>query len=132
MPKKVPRVVENIIPEPDMEMLAEGTEMLLKWAPLICAGIALGVSVLALNELRSMKEDVVSIKKEKTDLTDIHKKMDTTDAQMKKMNEYLSKRDKNPVIKSMVPPEIPDNVNVINQEEEYEEVEVTDNEEDDN
>ena len=126
---KLPKKSIPVSDLPGTELLSSGSETLLKWAPLVCAGVALGIGVLALTEIRSMKEELMGVRKEKTDLTDITKKFDDLDVQMKRMNEYLTKKDKNPVVKSVVKPEIPKEPNVINEQYEYEEVEVTDDEE---
>ena len=129
IPKRIPKLVEDITPGIDMDLMAGASDSLLKWAPLVCAGVALGIGVLALNEIRSMKDDFVN---KKTDNSEITKKMENMDTQMKKMNEYLAKKDSNPVIKAVLKTDVPAPVNVVNYEsqEEYEEVEVTDDEAD--
>jgi len=107
-----------------------------KLLPFICAGTAIGVSILALKELKKVKSELVVVKTQqpiaaKPDPT-ISKKMEQLEEQMKRMNEYLLKNNsKNPkIIKNVVTTEIPKEVKIINEPEnvEYEEIEVTDDE----
>ena len=118
-----------------------------RWLPFICAGAAVGVSILALKELKKVKSEMTVVKTQQnnTNKTDpeLNKKMDQFDVQLKKVNEFLmNNNSKNPkIIKSVVKsPEIPKDVKIINEvqenkevpeseEYEYEEVEVTDDEE---
>ena len=105
-----------------------------KWLPFICAGAAVGVSILALKELKKIKSEMVVVKnqqpKVKTDPA-LNLKMDQLEEQLKKINEYLMNNNpKNPkIIKNIIKTEIPNDIKIINEPEEnieYEEVEVTD------
>ena len=114
-----------------------------KWLPFICAGAAVGVSVLALKELKKVKNEMTVVKTQQTNVPfkgdpELNKKMDQFEVQLKKINEFLmNNNSKNPkIIKSMLKPEVIKDVKIINEPEEnqeeyeYEEVEVTDDESD--
>ena len=145
--KQVPRVKVNV---PDMPQVANVVEkklnsnMVTKLLPFIFAGTAVGVSVLALKELKKIKNEMSVLKTQQSVITktdpEISKKMDTFEIQLKKINEFLMNNNaKNPkIIKSVLKTEMPNKVNIINEtpsqqsdDEEYEEVEVTDDELDD-
>ena len=117
-----------------------------KWVPLICAAAAVGVSVIALKEIKNGRKEIVSLKQVKTVTSDvgITKKIADLDEQLKKITEYLkmkSEQEKHKVVRQPPPPqpansgEVVKNVilppakeiNIIN-EDEYEEIEVTDDE----
>ena len=123
------------------EVLIEKSSIVTKLLPFICAGTAVGISVLALKELKKIKNEMVVLKNQQTSVKsdpEISKKMDRFEIELKKINEFLMNNNpKNPkIIKSVLKTEIPENVNIINEEPqepeetEYEEVEVTDDEED--
>ena len=113
---------------------------LAKWIPLICAGAAVGVSIIALKEIKHVRDEIVILKKEQ--FSDNNKilstKMEQLEAQLKMLNDSLSKKTKTKKVKFNTDPVI----NVINEEtnqesedepeaeEEYEEVEVTDSDQD--
>ena len=97
-----------------------------KYLPLLCAGAAVGLGIFALREIKNIKAEIK--------VPDVSKKMENMEQQLKKINEYLLKKDNNPVIKSVLKPDPPsEEVNIINDNdlEEYEEVEVTDSESED-
>jgi len=109
-----------------------------KWLPFICAGTAVGISILAIKELKKIKDEMVLIKNQKFQNVnkndpDLSKKMNEFEIQLKKMNEMLmnNQNNKPKIIKSFFKNEVPDEVNIINEnesKEEYEEIEVTDDE----
>ena len=117
--------------------------MVTKLLPFIFAGTAVGVSVLALKELKKIKNEMGVLKTQQSVATktdpELSKKMESFEIQLKKINEFLmNNNSKNPkIIKSVLKTEMPSQVNIINEtpseqgEEEYEEVEVTDDELDD-
>ncbi len=109
-----------------------------KWVPLICAGAAVGVSIVALKEIKNVRKDL--FKKEQLPKNDdLVKKMQIMDEQLMKITEYLKNTAKTePVIPKSgtvvknakkIPKE---NIKIINEDpDEYEEVEVTDSESED-
>ena len=130
--------VKTNIPE-----LTNKGSVITKFLPFICAGTAVGVSVLALKELKKIKTEMVVLKNQQTHSSadpELSKKMDRFELELKKINEFLMNNNgKNPkiiknILKSQEIP--PKNVKIINEPEEeeeveYEEVEVTDDEESD-
>jgi hypothetical protein len=119
--------------------LNKSVNMVTKWLPFIAAGTAVGVSILALKELKKIKNEIGVLKTQqlnpvKTDPM-LSKKMDAFEIQLKKINEFLMNNNhKNPnIIKSVLKNEVPEQPNIINDQDvedvEYEEVEVTDDEE---
>ena len=112
-----PLLKKTIDPEFSMESFS-------KYLPLLCAGAAVGLGVFALREIKNMKAEIK--------VPDVSKKMENMEQQLKKINEYLLKKDRNPVINNVLKPDPPsEEVNIINDPEEYEEVEVTDSESED-
>jgi len=114
-----------------------------KWVPLICAGAAVGVSILALKEIKNVRKELIIMKKEsvqgplQTVDTELSKKVEMMDEQLRKITEYLvkkkepkqTKRENKPVLKDVKEPV---DVNIINsspEDEEVEYIEVTDDEE---
>jgi len=144
--KQVPRVKVSVPNVPDIPQVANVVEkkfssnMVTKLLPFIFAGTAVGVSVLALKELKKIKNEMTVLKTQQSVTTktdpEISKKMESFEIQLKKINEFLMNNNaKNPkIIKSVLKTEMPTQVNIINEDEgdeEYEEVEVTDDELDD-
>lgn len=106
-----------------------------KWVPLICAGAAVGVSILALKEIKNVRKELMVLKKENviTGNSDpgLSEKVDRMDEQLRKITEYLVKSKEKPkdVLKEVIKTE-PKDVKIINNdEEEVEYEEVTDDEE---
>lgn len=107
-----------------------------KWVPLICAGAAVGVSILALKEIKNVRKELFLMKKENTSVGDSEnsKKIELMDDQIRKITEYLiKKKSKEPVVKNAMKPKevhIVNNVPIeIASDEELEEIEVTDDDE---
>ena len=101
-----------------------------KWVPLICAGAAVSVSILALKEIKNVRKEMLTMKKEQGGSGDVIKKMELMDEQLKKITEFLQKKQK--VVKSAVADNQDSEIRIVNDsvtEIEYEEVEVTDDEE---
>jgi len=136
--KYVPPPMKTKIPE---EIKTSTTSIVTKFLPIICAGAAVGVSILALKELKKIKAEMVLVKNQqqnnvvKTDPV-LSKKMEQLDEQLKRVNLYLaqknSPRTDSKIIKNILKTELPKEVTIINNDNdvEYEEVEVTDDEED--
>ena len=113
-----------------------------KWVPLICAGAAVGVSVLALKEIKNVRKELINLKKESLGSVkgseqdpELLKRIELMDEQLRKITQYLANQNKpkeSPIIKNVAKPVIP--VKIINdapepeEEAEYEELEVTDDE----
>ena len=102
---------------------------------MICAGAAVGVSILALKEIKNVRKELMVLKKENviTGNTDpgLSEKVDRMDEQLRKITEYLVKNKEKPkdVLKEVIKTE-PKDVKIINNdEEEVEYEEVTDDEE---
>jgi hypothetical protein len=111
---------------------------LMTWIPLLCAGAAAGVSIVALKELKNVRNEIITLKKSGTG-EEMNKRIKNMEEQLKILTEFIkeSKNDKEPktpkskVIRNVEQPETnPPVVKIINNEE-YEEVEVTDNEDSD-
>lgn len=111
-----------------------------KWVPLICAGAAVGVSVLALKEIKNVRKELMSLKKDSignvvpSTSPELTKKMELMDEQLRKITHYLSNQNKQKeqVVKNVVSPK-KEPVNIINNDpvedlEEVEYEEVTDDE----
>ena len=142
--KSVPNVTK--LPKSLSETINVQTDkvsIVTKLLPFICAGTAVGVSILALKEIKKIRNEVVILKNQQINPNilksdpELNKKMDQFEIQLKKINEYLMNNDpKNPkIIKNILKQDIPKDVKIINEpredsEIEYEEVEVTDDEDD--
>ena len=114
-----------------------------KWIPLICAGAAVGVGIIALKEIKNIRKELILVK------TDIPKpqplqqdpRFEIMDTQLKKITEYLKNNQSSGIIKNAVKKSNFKKVKIINEPEpepapvqedpeEFEEVEVTDSESD--
>ena len=134
---------------PDVENLtSRGTSVLSavsKWVPLFCATAAVGVGIIALKEIKNVRKELIILKKEQvvkqaTIPETLTKKIEKLDEQVNRLTTYLEQKkpqkpkkpvQENVVLKNVVQ-EQPQPVNIINgadEYEEYEEVEVTDDEE---
>ena len=131
----------QIVPENNLDIK---TINFSKWIPLLCAGAAAGVSIIALKEIQNIRKEL-NLKKEQE--IGLSQKMESLEEQLKTITNFLKNGNGNSnvnsnvngnvkqktrivpeIIKSVVPE--PKEVNVIN-EDEYEEVEVTDDESED-
>jgi len=145
-PPVVPSVGSQVTTQPNKII-----SNLSKWIPLICAGTAVGVSIIALKEIKNVRKELFILKKESNSVkgTEILEKMESMDEQIRKITAYLANQNnfqnvpvnvnnkqdssmrnkggksKNPAKKDL------NKVNIINEEPpvEYEEVEVTDDDE---
>jgi hypothetical protein len=114
----------------DTPMTTTTPSTLSKWIPLICAGAAAGVSIIALQEIRNLRKEIGTIKGEKNPAIELNKRMENMEEQLEMLSSFITnkkkiKKDTN-VIRQAVTPEPPP-VQIIN-DEEYEEIEVTDDE----
>jgi hypothetical protein len=116
----------------------------IKWIPLLCAGAAAGISIIALKEIKNVKNEIIALKAKGPDNSDLSKKMESFEVQLKTITDYLKSKSEiknnfipkvsGDVIKNVVKENI---VKIINEvkvepglEDEYEEIEVTDDETD--
>ena len=147
--RRIPRGMDFSQPTPTPVSSIGGTEiktatsMLSKWVPLICAGAAVGVSVMALKEIKNVRKELIMLKKEQNSSSssgknDLAAKIELMDEQLRKITAYLANQNdnksKSTIIKEAVKSKL-DNIKIINAEEaddddeEEVEVEVTDDEE---
>ena len=100
-----------------------------KWIPLLCAGAAAGVSLVAFKEIKNLRTEV-SLLKNNTISDDINKRMKNMESQLRTLTEFIKNKNDVPedhvIIKNAV--KDPTNIKIINNEE-YEEIEVTDDDE---
>jgi len=76
-----------------------------KWMPILFAGAAVGVSIIALKEIKNVRKDLIALKKEQLsntetdkknpDNADIIKKMELMDEQIRKISNYLASLENN-------------------------------------
>jgi len=153
MKSGIPKMPIPTVPTVNQETLLKSTRggsTVTKFLPFLCAGAAVGVSILALKELKKIKAEMVLVKNQQNNVqvvkqtTDpaLSKKLENLEEQLKRVNLYLvnknSPRNDSKIIKNVLKTEIPKEVKIINEEPvfvpanneeiEYEEVEVTDDE----
>ena len=131
------RVMKHKISMPKTDILETPTKTtistLSKWVPLLCAGAAAGVSIIALKEIKNVRKELMTFKKEqmpKNVSDELNKRMQMMEEQLKLLTDFIKNKDKvekqSEVIKNVVK-ESETPVKIINNEE-YEEIEVTDDE----
>ena len=153
MKSAVPKMPTTTVPTPPVQVSSKaGGSTITKFLPFICAGAAVGVSILALKELKKIKAEMVLVKTQQNTVqtkvgTDpvLSKKLEQLEEQLKRVNLFLANQSSQrsnasggKIIKNALKSEIPKEVKIINEEVvpanseevEYEEVEVTDDEED--
>jgi len=103
-----------------------------RWIPLVCAGAAAGVSIIALKEIKNVRRELITLKKEQAKPVndELSKRMQAMEDQLKILSEFIKNKEsvskESEIIRNAV--KVPtETVKVINGEE-YEEVEVTDDE----
>ena len=122
---------------PEVETVTKSTiSNLSKWIPLLCAGAAAGVSIIALKEIKNVRKELMTLKKDqvKGPDTELIKRMKNMEDQLKILTDFIKSSSiketvtkESEVIKNVVKEN--DVVKIINNDE-YEEVEVTDDEAD--
>ena len=114
---------------PEIETEITSLSNLSKWIPLLCAGAAAGISIIALKEIKNIRSELVTIKSTKNGNGDLDKRMLMMEEQFKILTDFIKNKEsvnkKSEIIKNAVRES--ENVNIINSDE-YEEVEVTDDE----
>ena len=110
------------------------TSTVTKWIPLLFAGAAAGVSIIALNEIKKVRKEIISIKKDQSGASlgdEINKRMENMEGQLKLLADFVQNKEtltkKSNIIRNAVNESELNDVHIINGEE-YEEVEVTDDE----
>jgi len=118
---------------PDIETVTNSS-VVSRWIPLICAGAAAGISIVALQEIKNVRKEIITLKKENSTnlLSDeLNKKIENMESQLKTLADFIQNKDKitkeSEVIRNVVKQSEEPSVRIIN-DEEYEEVEVTDDE----
>ena len=131
------------VPEATTEAVQKAST-LSGWIPLICAGAAAGVSIVALTEIKKLRKEITDIKTVSTNESSelLGKRMENMESQLKTLTEFIKNKNEiesaSETIKRSVPPtgvvknvvDQNDGIQIINGEE-YEEVEVTDDESED-
>ena len=119
---------------PEVETVTKSTiSNLSKWIPLLCAGAAAGVSIIALKEIKNVRKELMTLKKDqvKGPDTELIKRMKNMEDQLKILTDFIKNKEtvtkESEVIKNVVKENNP--IKIINNDE-YEEVEVTDDEAD--
>lgn len=145
---KIPNVVPNVVPVAEVKSTVLSN--VAKWVPLICAGAAVGVSIIALKEIHNMRKEMAKPVPTGTD-QQLKAKIENMEIQLNKISEFLKtktevklpvklpvkipvklpveKKSLDEVIKNAV--ESQTGINLINEKFDtdlYEEVEVTDSE----
>jgi len=139
MPKHC-KLPDSVLPESTGNVM----NTVAKWVPLMCAGAAVGVSIIALKEIQNVRKEL-TLKKNVPD-EELAKRLEIMELQLKKLSDFImvprnttkqipKKTPKvnvlDEVIKNAMKPQT--EMKIINENEkfdptEYEEVEVTDDE----
>jgi hypothetical protein len=118
------------------EAVTTKVNSLVKWIPLVCAGAAAGVSIMAFQEIKNIRKDMTAMKKEQNnplseECLNLNKRIENIESQMKIIANFVKNKEEPKVVKNVVKQEPTPSVTTIINEDEYEEVEVTDDEPDD-
>jgi hypothetical protein len=128
---------------PEIPSTVTGTDEIGQWLPLLCAGSAVAIGIFAIKEIKNTRKELALFKKENSEK--MEKRMETIEDQLKSISELLKPRSQVPApVQRPIPPKIkkeiiksmevePEEIKIINEpfnEDEYEEVEVTDSESD--
>ena len=68
-----------------------------KWIPLICAGAAAGISIIALQEIKNVRKDIILLKKEQNGSLlneEINKRMENMEIQLKMLGDFIKNKNK--------------------------------------
>jgi len=125
------------IESPNLDILTKPEMSFAKWLPLLAAGAAAGVSLIALKEIKSVRNEILIMKKEQSSgvSDELTKKIHLMESQLQDITDFLKNGNTkaapnapSKVVKNVVKEELKP-VNIVNDnEDEYEEVEVTDHE----
>ena len=75
-----------------------------KWVPLICAGAAVGVSIMALKEIHNVRKELILAKKELKGSDDLTKRMEMMEQQLKTISEFIKNSKPKPAPPPPAPP----------------------------
>jgi len=97
----VPEVPSVSPPQKNISETVKTTAgVLSKWVPLICAGTAVAVSIIAIKEIKNVRKEVMLMKKEQLTAVSnspnktLTEKIERMDEQLKKITEYLTNQSK--------------------------------------
>ena len=97
----IPEVATVATPSKNIaETVKTTANVLSKWVPLICAGTAVAVSIIAIKEIKNVRKEVMLMKKEQltavsnTPNKTLTEKIERMDEQLKKITEYLTNQSK--------------------------------------
>ena len=97
----VPEVPTVSTPQKNIaETVKTTASVLSKWVPLICAGTAVAVSIIAIKEIKNVRKEVMLMKKEQLTVVSnspnktLTEKIERMDEQLKKITEYLTNQSK--------------------------------------
>jgi hypothetical protein len=101
MNNNIPSVSIPEVPVGNSKVMTETVKatanVLSKWIPLICAGAAVGVSIIALKEIKNVRKEVLLMKKEQlvsVNNTELTEKIERMDEQLRRITEYLTNQNK--------------------------------------
>jgi hypothetical protein len=81
-----------------LEAVKTTANLMSKWVPLICAGTAVGIGIIALKEIKNVRKEVITMKKEtftgSSGSKELTEKIERMDEQLRKITEYLSNQNK--------------------------------------
>ena len=118
---------------PDIEITPQAPSNISRWIPLMCAGAAAGISIVALQEMKNVRKELIAIKRENGLNEELSKRMENMEQQLKLLADFVQNKHnvtkESKIVRNAVNSEgtAQENVRIIN-DEEYEEVEVTDDE----
>jgi hypothetical protein len=124
--------IADITPTTDID-----SDAVSKWLPFVFAGGAIGIALFALREIKNTKNEILNMKSDNGSKL-IEKKMEILEEQLKGISDHLKISSNKPQPRHIPPkakkvvlvePEPQQEINIINDEDEYEEVEVTDDDE---
>jgi hypothetical protein len=69
--------------------------LIARWGPLLLAGTAIGVSVMAIKEIKTVRKELTSLKTGSVSNVDLHKKMELMDGQLKQITAFISQQSSN-------------------------------------
>jgi len=93
--------VPSVVPKKNIaETVKTTASVISKWVPLICAGTAVAVSIIAIKEIKNVRKEVMLMKKEQLTVVSnspnktLTEKIERMDEQLKKITEYLTNQSK--------------------------------------
>jgi hypothetical protein len=133
MPDSIKGVTDSFAPQElssTKSTLKNVAGTLSKWVPLLCAGTAFGIGIIALKEIKNVRKELIMAKKEqltKVPDKDLVQRIENMDQQLRKITEYLSNQSKPKTSPKIIPQAVKkdlNKVNIVNEDEDDEEEEV--------